>query len=68
MNLFYELIQSKDKNMMRANIMKAIKLLLRFHTKVKYSTKPFFCYFMPIGVPKVPFRNPGEDDLSWIDV
>nr|YP_010311126.1 clp protease proteolytic subunit [Tetrastigma sp. Wen 12461]UNA63266.1 clp protease proteolytic subunit [Tetrastigma sp. Wen 12461] len=23
---------------------------------------------MPIGVPKVPFRNPGEDDLSWIDV
>nr|AVT43988.1 ATP-dependent Clp protease proteolytic subunit [Vitis davidii] len=23
---------------------------------------------MPIGVPKVPFRNPGEDDISWIDV
>ncbi|KAL6312184.1 hypothetical protein AAG906_021993 [Vitis piasezkii] len=22
---------------------------------------------MPIGVPKVPFRNPGEDDISWID-
>nr|YP_010620487.1 clp protease proteolytic subunit [Kirganelia reticulata]WAX37548.1 clp protease proteolytic subunit [Kirganelia reticulata] len=23
---------------------------------------------MPIGVPKVPFRNPGEDDSFWIDV
>nr|YP_010174651.1 clp protease proteolytic subunit [Salvadora persica]QSJ55397.1 clp protease proteolytic subunit [Salvadora persica] len=23
---------------------------------------------MPIGVPKVPFRNPGEDDAAWIDV
>nr|QWY89239.1 clp protease proteolytic subunit [Testulea gabonensis] len=23
---------------------------------------------MPIGVPKVPFRNPGEDDSIWIDV
>nr|QGU84522.1 clp protease proteolytic subunit [Scolopia saeva]QGU84613.1 clp protease proteolytic subunit [Scolopia chinensis] len=23
---------------------------------------------MPIGVPKVPFRNPGEDNSNWIDV
>ncbi|YP_001718462.1 ATP-dependent Clp protease proteolytic subunit (chloroplast) [Manihot esculenta] len=23
---------------------------------------------MPIGVPKVPFRNPGEDDSTWIDI
>nr|YP_010847849.1 clp protease proteolytic subunit [Ceropegia nilotica]WEV92500.1 clp protease proteolytic subunit [Ceropegia nilotica] len=23
---------------------------------------------MPIGVPKVPFRNPGEKDASWVDV
>nr|WAX37802.1 clp protease proteolytic subunit [Phyllanthus niruri subsp. lathyroides] len=23
---------------------------------------------MPIGVPKVPFRNPGEDNSFWIDV
>nr|YP_010144279.1 clp protease proteolytic subunit [Poikilospermum lanceolatum]YP_010420301.1 clp protease proteolytic subunit [Obetia aldabrensis]YP_010420385.1 clp protease proteolytic subunit [Poikilospermum cordifolium]YP_010423163.1 clp protease proteolytic subunit [Laportea oligoloba]YP_010423751.1 clp protease proteolytic subunit [Poikilospermum naucleiflorum]USG97811.1 clp protease proteolytic subunit [Obetia radula]USG98060.1 clp protease proteolytic subunit [Poikilospermum suaveolens]QQL92529.1 c len=23
---------------------------------------------MPIGVPKVPFRNPGEEDASWVDV
>jgi ATP-dependent Clp protease, protease subunit len=23
---------------------------------------------MPIGVPKVPFRIPGEEDASWIDV
>nr|QFK69477.1 clp protease proteolytic subunit [Ixonanthes chinensis] len=23
---------------------------------------------MPIGVPKVPFRNPGEDNSIWIDV
>nr|YP_009473997.1 clp protease proteolytic subunit [Itoa orientalis]YP_009474082.1 clp protease proteolytic subunit [Poliothyrsis sinensis]YP_009674600.1 clp protease proteolytic subunit [Carrierea calycina]AVK40662.1 clp protease proteolytic subunit [Itoa orientalis]AVK40747.1 clp protease proteolytic subunit [Poliothyrsis sinensis]QDC34977.1 clp protease proteolytic subunit [Carrierea calycina]QGU84780.1 clp protease proteolytic subunit [Itoa orientalis]QNS25938.1 clp protease proteolytic subunit [Carrie len=23
---------------------------------------------MPIGVPRVPFRNPGEDSSNWIDV
>nr|YP_010558040.1 clp protease proteolytic subunit [Euphorbia succulenta]UED19397.1 clp protease proteolytic subunit [Euphorbia succulenta] len=23
---------------------------------------------MPIGVPKVPFRHPGEDDSLWIDL
>nr|YP_009756220.1 ATP-dependent Clp protease proteolytic subunit [Gymnema sylvestre]QJA27334.1 ATP-dependent Clp protease proteolytic subunit [Gymnema sylvestre] len=23
---------------------------------------------MPVGVPKVPFRNPGEADASWVDV
>jgi len=23
---------------------------------------------MPIGVPKVPFRLPGEEDAVWIDV
>nr|QXO87208.1 ClpP [Leichhardtia flavescens] len=23
---------------------------------------------MPIGVPKVPFRSPGEADASWVDV
>ncbi|XP_051145783.1 ATP-dependent Clp protease proteolytic subunit [Andrographis paniculata] len=23
---------------------------------------------MPIGVPKVPFRIPGDDDASWVDV
>ncbi|KAG9460070.1 hypothetical protein H6P81_chloro000014 (chloroplast) [Aristolochia fimbriata] len=23
---------------------------------------------MPIGVPRVPFRNPGEEDAVWIDV
>nr|YP_009755429.1 ATP-dependent Clp protease proteolytic subunit [Sinomenium acutum]QIP53874.1 ATP-dependent Clp protease proteolytic subunit [Sinomenium acutum] len=23
---------------------------------------------MPIGVPKVPFRNPGEEDATWIDL
>nr|QJQ26746.1 clp protease proteolytic subunit [Croton laevigatus] len=23
---------------------------------------------MPIGVPKVPFRYPGEDDAIWVDV
>ncbi|KAK9661565.1 hypothetical protein RND81_O112000 [Saponaria officinalis] len=22
---------------------------------------------MPIGVPKVPFRSPGEEDASWVD-
>nr|QUT08594.1 clp protease proteolytic subunit [Changiostyrax dolichocarpus]QUT08676.1 clp protease proteolytic subunit [Changiostyrax dolichocarpus] len=23
---------------------------------------------MPIGVPKVPFRGPGEEDASWVDI
>nr|ASY96768.1 ATP-dependent Clp protease proteolytic subunit [Cucumis melo var. momordica]ASY96942.1 ATP-dependent Clp protease proteolytic subunit [Cucumis melo var. cantalupo]ASY97029.1 ATP-dependent Clp protease proteolytic subunit [Cucumis melo var. cantalupo]ASY97290.1 ATP-dependent Clp protease proteolytic subunit [Cucumis melo var. flexuosus] len=23
---------------------------------------------MPIGVPKVPFRSPGEEDASWVDL
>nr|UEN67966.1 clp protease proteolytic subunit [Hibiscus coccineus]UEN68045.1 clp protease proteolytic subunit [Kosteletzkya pentacarpos] len=23
---------------------------------------------MPIGVPRVPFRNPGEEDAVWVDV
>nr|QWT70748.1 ATP-dependent protease subunit [Heliophila crithmifolia] len=23
---------------------------------------------MPIGVPKVPFRSPGEADTSWVDI
>nr|ATV96683.1 clpP-like protease [Couroupita guianensis] len=23
---------------------------------------------MPVGVPKVPFRSPGEEDASWIDI
>nr|YP_009652565.1 clp protease proteolytic subunit protein [Vincetoxicum insigne]YP_010247995.1 ATP-dependent Clp protease proteolytic subunit [Vincetoxicum forrestii]YP_010451783.1 clp protease proteolytic subunit [Vincetoxicum mongolicum]YP_010507494.1 clp protease proteolytic subunit [Vincetoxicum pingtaoanum]YP_010608134.1 clp protease proteolytic subunit [Vincetoxicum lindleyi]AGW05031.1 clp protease proteolytic subunit protein [Vincetoxicum rossicum]QCF45842.1 clp protease proteolytic subunit protein len=23
---------------------------------------------MPIGVPKVPFRCPGEEDASWVDI
>nr|YP_009648693.1 ATP-dependent Clp protease proteolytic subunit [Casuarina glauca]YP_010200025.1 ATP-dependent Clp protease proteolytic subunit [Casuarina cunninghamiana]QWE50936.1 ATP-dependent Clp protease proteolytic subunit [Casuarina equisetifolia]QDA81669.1 ATP-dependent Clp protease proteolytic subunit [Casuarina glauca]QXF29367.1 ATP-dependent Clp protease proteolytic subunit [Casuarina equisetifolia]UAD90196.1 ATP-dependent Clp protease proteolytic subunit [Casuarina cunninghamiana] len=23
---------------------------------------------MPIGIPKVPFRSPGEEDASWVDV
>ena len=24
--------------------------------------------FMPIGVPKVPYRLPGEEDASYIDI
>nr|QIB71930.1 ATP-dependent Clp protease proteolytic subunit [Fagonia indica] len=27
-----------------------------------------FFHFMPIGVPKVPFLLPGDDDASWIDL
>lgn len=23
---------------------------------------------MPIGVPKVPFRLPGEEDAVWVDI
>nr|YP_009687043.1 clp protease proteolytic subunit [Klainedoxa gabonensis]QDW75789.1 clp protease proteolytic subunit [Klainedoxa gabonensis] len=28
----------------------------------------FFFHLMPIGVPKVPFKNPGEDNPIWIDI
>ena len=28
----------------------------------------FFFHLMPIGVPKVPFRIPGEEDATWVDV
>lgn len=49
-------------------IMKTINSLLRFHIKVKYSTLISFFYLMPIGVPKVPFRSPGEEDAVWVDV
>ena len=52
--------------MMKANIMKAINSLLLFHTKVKYSTRYFFfCYFMPIGVLKVPFRCSSTCSETW---
>ncbi len=27
-----------------------------------------FFHLMPIGVPKVPFLLPGDDDASWIDL
>ncbi|EPS74507.1 hypothetical protein M569_00224, partial [Genlisea aurea] len=28
----------------------------------------FLFQLMPIGVPKVPFRIPGEEDATWVDV
>lgn len=31
-------------------------------------TISFSSFFMPIGVPKVPFRLPGEEDAAWVDV
>lgn len=67
--LFYELIFfylwiKYDK---RENIIKTINLLLRFHIKVRYSTL-FLFHLMPVGVPQVPFRNPGDEDASWVDV
>lgn len=42
---------------------------LRFPIKVKFSilSRRSF-HFMPIGVPKVPFRNPGDEDASWVDI
>ena len=46
--------------------MKKINSLLRFQIKVKYLN--FFFNLMPIGVPKVPFRSPGEEDAVWVDV
>ncbi len=54
--------------MIKANLIKTINPLLRFHIKVRYSTSFFFFHFMPIGVPKVPFRSPGEEDASWVDI
>lgn len=27
-----------------------------------------FVHFMPIGVPRVPFRIPGDRDAAWIDI
>lgn len=47
--------------------MKIRNPLLRFHIKVKYSNLIHF-FLMPIGVPKVPFRSPGEEDAVWVDV
>jgi len=48
-------------------ILNTINTFLRFHTKVRYMTL-FFLYFMPIGVPKVSFRTPGDGDASWVDI
>jgi hypothetical protein len=48
-------------------IFNTINPFLRFHTKVRYTTS-FFLRLMPIGVPKVPFRSPGEEDASWVDI
>ena len=28
----------------------------------------FYNYFMPIGVPKVPYRLPGEETAQWVDL
>lgn len=53
--------------MIKNNIIKTINTLLRFHIKVSYSNL-FLFHLMPIGVPKVPFRNPGEENASWIDI
>jgi hypothetical protein len=36
------------------------------NSKRKRKRKCNFC--MPIGVPKVPFRLPGEEDAVWVDV
>ena len=53
--------------MIGTNIMKTINLFLRFHIKVKYSTS-FLFHLMPIGVPRVPFRVPGEGYSTWVDI
>nr|YP_010637801.1 clp protease proteolytic subunit [Saxifraga consanguinea]WBQ50443.1 clp protease proteolytic subunit [Saxifraga consanguinea] len=46
--------------------MKTIKPIITFphQSKAEY----FVFLLMPIGVPKVPFRIPGEEDASWVDV
>ena len=47
--------------------MKTINPLPRFHIRAKSNTL-FSFNLMPIGVPKVPFRSPGEEDAVWVDV
>ena len=27
-----------------------------------------FLFFMPVGVPKVPYLMPGDDEASWVDL
>ena len=56
-------------NIDKANIRNTIKLYFYVSTsKWNIVFSSFFFQFMPIGVPKVPFRSPGEEDASWVDV
>ena len=32
------------------------------------AVKRSFFFLMPIGVPKVPYRLPGEEDASYVDI
>ena len=64
MNLFNLWIKY-DK---RQNIIKTInQFTLSHQSEMRYSTS-FFFHLMPIGVPKVPFRSPGDEDALWVDV
>lgn len=49
-----------------------IKTITRFYASIskKDIVLNYFFFFnlMPIGIPKVPFRSPGEEDASWVDV
>lgn len=66
-SFFMNLVNLWIKQDNKINSIRPLNPLLRFHIKVRYSTS-FFFYLMPIGVPRVPFRSPGEEDALWIDV
>jgi hypothetical protein len=40
------------------------KVYISIYKKNNYKSN----LYMPIGVPKVPFRLPGEEDAVWVDV
>lgn len=40
---------------------------ITFPHKSVYYINSFF-HLMPIGVPRVPFRIPGEEYSTWVDI
>lgn len=43
------------------------KLTFLHQREIRYLVRCLL-HLMPVGVPKVPFRSPGEEDASWVDV
>jgi hypothetical protein len=56
-------------NIIQANILKPLNNIFTFpHQSEILVLNSFFFHLMPIGVPKVPFRIPGEEDATWVDI